>query len=361
MYQTTLKHIVFALCSGGLLAGCTTAQYGVNYNGAQRAAEKARAANMEWRDTNSLLLKAREAAEKKDYETAIKLAKTARSQGEHALGQIKSNEEFLKQVRFYNPDATPEQDMKNLQKFFRWKFPKLTGEDFANGVYSLSKELRENWELIEEFPPYYPAIDRGEALWKAKFKNGKTWKDCFGDVAVAGEYPQWDKASGQVVTLPMAVNRCREKNGEKPFKIGKKGEDMLALTAYIAFESRGKPIHVVVPKDDPRALAAYNAGKKFYFSRRGYLNMACYQCHFTTSGEHLRANILSPALGQTSHFPVYRSKWGDMGSLHRRYQGCNKQVGAKPLKEQSAAYRNLEYFHTYLSNGIPLNGPGARF
>ena len=23
-------------------------------------------------------------------------------------------------------------------------------------------------------------------------------------------------------------------------------------------------------------------------------------------------------------------------------------------------YRNLEYFHTYMSNGIPFNGPGGR-
>jgi sulfur-oxidizing protein SoxA len=108
-------------------------------------------------------------------------------------------------------------------------------------------------------------------------------------------------------------------------------------------------------------LEAYKQGKKFYFSRRGQLNLACYHCHFDNAGKNIRANVLGPALGQTTHWPAYRSKWGDMGSLHRRYKGCNKQVRAKPFDFQSKEYRNLEYFHTFLSNGIPVNGPGSRF
>jgi hypothetical protein len=45
---------------------------------------------------------------------------------------------------------------------------------------------------------------------------------------------------------------------------------------------------------------------------------------------------------------------------HRRFVGCNKQVRAKAFKPQGDEYRNLEYFLTYMSNGIPWNGPGAR-
>jgi sulfur-oxidizing protein SoxA len=51
---------------------------------------------------------------------------------------------------------------------------------------------------------------------------------------------------------------------------------------------------------------------------------------------------------------------GGLGTTHRRYSGCNKQVRAKPFKAQSAEYRALEYFHTYMSNGLVVNGPGAR-
>jgi sulfur-oxidizing protein SoxA len=49
-----------------------------------------------------------------------------------------------------------------------------------------------------------------------------------------------------------------------------------------------------------------------------------------------------------------------MGTLHRRFSGCNKQVRAKPFAPQGEEYRNLEYFMTYMNNGLELNGPGAR-
>jgi L-cysteine S-thiosulfotransferase len=70
--------------------------------------------------------------------------------------------------------------------------------------------------------------------------------------------------------------------------------------------------------------------------------------------------MLSPALGHTTGFPVYRAKWGTVGTLHRRFTGCNKQVRAKPFKAQGKEYSNLEYFLTNMSNGIELNGPSAR-
>jgi hypothetical protein len=38
-----------------------------------------------------------------------------------------------------------------------------------------------------------------------------------------------------------------------------------------------------------------------------------------------------------------------------------RNVGAKPLKEGGEGMNNLEYFHTRMSNGIPMNAPGTRF
>jgi sulfur-oxidizing protein SoxA len=46
--------------------------------------------------------------------------------------------------------------------------------------------------------------------------------------------------------------------------------------------------------------------------------------------------------------------------MHRRFGGCNEQVRAKAFPAQSPEYRNLEYFLTYMSNGLEVNGPGAR-
>lgn len=340
-------------------AGDDAAQFKQALQAVDKAKKEASAAGNEWRDSKKILKSAKEAAESGDYKKALKLANKAKSQYEMAAAQVKANEEELKNTPFYDPDATPDEDLKNIQKLFRDNFPNLSDADFANGFYALDAEMRVNWEGIEEFPPYEPTIEDGEGYWQTAFKNGKTYNDCFARVNMLTDYPRWDKEAGEVETLPVAINKCREANGEKSLKY--KSHEMMALQAYIAFKSRGQPTNVVIPSDDPRALEAYKEGKKFYFSRRGQINMACYHCHFGNAGKKIRGNMLGTALGQTTHWPTYRSKWGGMGSLHRRYKGCNKQVRAKPFDEQSAQYRNLEYFHTFISNGIATNGPGSRF
>ena len=49
-----------------------------------------------------------------------------------------------------------------------------------------------------------------------------------------------------------------------------------------------------------------------------------------------------------------------MISLHQRFFGCVRDVRAKPFELQSVEYRNLEFFLSYMSNGLTINGPGAR-
>jgi L-cysteine S-thiosulfotransferase len=255
--------------------------------------------------------------------------------------------------------ASPEDDRLAFKKFYAKRFPNVATEDYVNGVYSIDKAGRENWEAIEEFPPYEPFIENGREMWEKPFANGKGYKGCFPDgPGIAHKYPSWDKKQGMVMTLALAINQCRKANGEKPLKY-KKGS-INGILSYMAFESRGQITSVVVPDDDPRALEAFEKGKKFYYTRRGQLNFSCASCHLQNSGMNLRAEILGPALGHTTHWPTYRSKWGTVGTLHRRFTGCNKQVRAKPFKAQGEQYRNLEYFLTYISNGLPLNGPGAR-
>ncbi len=250
-------------------------------------------------------------------------------------------------------------DIERFQHYYTKKFPNTPKDDFVNGVYSIDPIGRENWEAIEEFPPYEPFIDEGEEMWSTPFANGKGYKDCFPDgPAQRKNYPHWDKERKMVVTLPLAINECREANGEKPLKY-KKGK-IAALLAYMASESRGQVTNVVVPEDDPQALEAYEKGRQFWFARRGQLNFACAHCHAQNPGRNIRAEVLSPALGHTTHWPVYRSKWGELGTLHRRFSGCNKQVRAKPFKAQGEEYRNLEFFLTAMSNDLAFNGPGAR-
>ena len=254
-------------------------------------------------------------------------------------------------------DSSPAEDLQLYRDYFQKRFPGVALGEFANGVYSIDEVSRQSWEAIEEFPPYEPMIETGEEMWNTPFANGKTYADCFpAGPAQRQHYPHWDDARKQVVTLPLAINECREANGEKPLKY-KKGP-IADLLAYMSYESRGQVTDVKIPNAD--ALAAYNKGKSFYFARRGQLNFSCAQCHMESPGQHVRTDILSPALGHTTGWPVYRSKWGELGTLHRRFGGCNEQVRAKAFEPQSEEYRNLEYFLTHMSNGIEYNGPSAR-
>ena len=255
--------------------------------------------------------------------------------------------------------ATPEQDKAAFQAYFAKRFPSVPFNDYVNGVYSLDKGSREQWEEIEEFPPYELDLSEGETLFNTPFKNGKGYADCFenGGIGIRQNYPYFDTKAGKVKTLEMEINECRQANGEKPYK-WKRGK-IASVSAYMASTSRGKTINIVIP-DDPRALAAYEDGKRHYYAKRGQLNFSCANCHVNGAVQKVRADMLSPGLGHPSHFPVYRSKWGNLGTLHRRYAGCNKQVRAKPFKAQSTEYANLEYFHTFMSNGLTINGPGAR-
>lgn len=255
--------------------------------------------------------------------------------------------------------ADPEEDRLAFQAHFQARFPDVPLADYINGIYALDADARRQWTQIEEFPPYEFAVDNGELLFSQPFANGGTYGECFENqgMGVRQHYPRFEAVRGEVVTLELAINLCRERNGEPPYAYD--SDELIALSAYMAWTSRGNPIDVEIP-DDPRALAAYESGKQFYYSKRGQLNFACADCHVTSAGLYVRADHLSSSLGHPSHFPVYRSKFGKMISLHSRFYGCIRDVRAKPFPEQAIEYRNLEYFLTYMSNGLAVNGPGAR-
>ena len=255
--------------------------------------------------------------------------------------------------------AGPQQDIDAFQMFFKNQFPGVTLAEFGDGIYAIDDVRRDAWMNFEEFPPYEEDVEKGDKMFHTAFANGKGYADCFRNYkkGIRQDYPKWDADRGEVMTLEWAINLCREANGEKPLKY-KKGA-IAQLGAYLTHLSVGNKINVVIP-DDPRALDAYEDGKRFYYSKRGQLNFSCANCHVDSPGKLILANLLSPAVGQTSHFPVYRKKWKSLGTLQRRYGGCNKQVRAKAFKAQGSEYRNLEYFHTAMSNGVPINGPASR-
>jgi sulfur-oxidizing protein SoxA len=264
--------------------------------------------------------------------------------------------------------ASPQDDLKEFRAYYYKKFPGIKLQDYADGIYGISKERRGEWESMEEFPPYEPGVEIGKQLFE-KYNVGKCFKN--GGIGIRQNYPWFNTKTGEVHTLEADIMQCLKKNGVdvKAEKIGFKKGKLAAISAYMGYTSRGKKLNVVIPNDE-RALAIYNRGKHHFYAKRGQLNMACADCHMYNSGMLARSNLLSPALGHVSHFPVYRKKWesspggnpalAGFGTLQRRYGGCNKQVRAKPFKAQGEEYTALEFFESYISNGIMVNAPGVR-
>lgn len=250
------------------------------------------------------------------------------------------------------------QDIQEFRDFYTNKFPNIDINEFKDGVYAIDEKSREQWLEIEEFAPYEISVEDGEEAFGQNFANGKSYIDCFPNVedGIRQNYPYFDTQTNQVITVELAINQCRVVNGEVPLAFGK--GKLADISGYISFSSREKTLNIKVPNE--QAYESYMAGKKFFYSKRGQLNFACADCHLQIAGSMLRADILGPALGHPTGMPVYRSKWGELGTLHARYAECNKNVRAKPLELQGESYRNLEYFQTIMSQGMQVNGPSSR-
>ena len=252
----------------------------------------------------------------------------------------------------FNVLATPEQDRQALIKYYTQKYPNVKIDDYVYGALAFDADSKAQYDSIMEFPPYESVVESGRKMWETPFKNGKRYADCFpnGGKQIAGNYPMFDEAKGKVVTLQDALNNCRVANGEEAFKLNDM-KTMGTLTSYMRTLSDGMLMNVKV--EGPKAMAAYENGKKTFYSRKGQLNFACANCHVQNGGNRLRSELISPVIGHAVHWPVFRG--GDnLVTLQQRYEGCFKQVRAVPPPQGGETMNNLEYFHSSLSNGLPL-------
>ncbi|NWG87955.1 MAG: sulfur oxidation c-type cytochrome SoxA [Hydrogenophilaceae bacterium] len=248
--------------------------------------------------------------------------------------------------------AGPEEDRKAAINYYKNKFPDVKFEDYIYGALALDADSKAQYDSIMEFPPYVEVIDNGKKMWETPFKNGKKYADCFpnGGKNAAAMYPMFDDKKGQVVIFDEALNDCRVANGEAPYKIDD-AKTMGVLLAYARTLSDGAKVNVKV--NGPAALAAYEDGKHTFYSRAGQLNFSCANCHQQSAGVRLRSELLSPHLGHTTHWPVFRG--GDnLVTLQVRYKGCHNTVRHVPDAPGSTRYKNLEYFESYISNGLEM-------
>ena len=102
----------------------------------------------------------------------------------------------------------------------------------------------------------------------------------------------------------------------------------------------------------------FEAGRTFYETRQGQLNLACGQCHADNAGKRLRGDVISQ--GQTDGWPAYRLEWQTMGSLHRRLRACSLGVRADVLDYGAPEYLALELYLAWRGEGLPIDSPGVR-
>lgn len=204
------------------------------------------------------------------------------------------------------------------------------------------------------------AVDRGRELWsKAEGRDGRSCASCHGGDGtslrgVAATYPRFDAARGGLVNLEMRINAERTGRMGAP-AFAYESEDLLALTAFVAFQSRGLPMS---PEIGGPAAPFFEAGQQFFMQRRGQLDLACANCHEALVGARLRGDTISQ--GQINGFPIYRLQWRTMASRHRLFEWCNTSVRAEPYALGSEEYLSLELYLAWRGRGLPIEAPGVR-
>ncbi len=208
--------------------------------------------------------------------------------------------------------------------------------------------------------PAFLLVDQGEAAWsEVDGEAGKSCATCHGDdessvKTVASTYPVYKESAGKLVNIEQQINACRTGNMQaKAYKW--ESPAMLAMTSYVKSQGRDEVVNVKIDGD---AAPFFEKGKEFYYARRGQLDMSCAHCHEDNYGNNVRADLLSQ--GQSNGFPTYRMKWQGVGSLHRRFRGCNKNIRGTSLAYGHDDYVNLELYLAWRGQGLPVEGPSVR-
>jgi sulfur-oxidizing protein SoxA len=200
----------------------------------------------------------------------------------------------------------------------------------------------------------------GEALWKRKAgATGKACADCHNDArtsvkGVAARYPAFDKTLGRPVNLEQRINLCRARHQEAT-PLPYESRDLLALTAFVAQQSRGVAIEAGA---DPQLEPFITRGRDLFMQRRGQLNLACTNCHDDNWDKRLAGSVITQAL--PTGYPLYRLEWQSLGSLQRRLRNCMIGTRAQPYDYGAPELVELELYLMSRAKEMPIETPAVR-
>ena len=228
-----------------------------------------------------------------------------------------------------------------------------------SGYEMMSRETQKIQDDDATNPGMLWVLD-GEALWGKKSGSAdKSCADCHGDAAksmkgVAARYPAFDPARGRPLSLEQRMNACRvDRQKAAPFAY--ESNELLALSAYVARQSRGLPI---APKIDAKTKPFLEAGRETFHRRQGQLNLSCSLCHDDNWGKKLAGSIIPQA--HPTGYPIYRLEWQTLGSLGRRLRNCVFGIRAQVPDFGSEELVDLELYLMWRARGMKLEAPGVR-
>jgi sulfur-oxidizing protein SoxA len=201
-------------------------------------------------------------------------------------------------------------------------------------------------------------VQLGRQLWsKPAGAADKSCADChaMADMkGVAVRYPAMPKDGERPIDLEGRIGLCRTANQQaEPF--ARESRDLLALTAFVANQSRGMAI---TPPDDPRLVPFRERGAAIWRQRQGQLNLSCAICHDDNAGKKL-AGVTIPEAHPTG-YPLYRLEWQALGSLKRRLRNCLIGIRAEAYPSDAVEYVALEIYLMDRAKGMVFESPGVR-
>jgi L-cysteine S-thiosulfotransferase len=203
-------------------------------------------------------------------------------------------------------------------------------------------------------------VQDGERLFgEAPGATSKSCAGCHGDGAAsmpgaATRYPAIDAKTGALLNLEGRINTCRTRH-QGMTALPYESKELISLTAFLTHKSRGLPKQVAI---DGPAAPHLEAGRAFFSTRQGQLNVSCAQCHNDNVGQKLRGDTISQ--GQITGWPGYRLEWQTTGSLHRRLRACSLGVRADILDYGAPEYVALELYLAWRGGSLPIEAPGVR-
>jgi sulfur-oxidizing protein SoxA len=201
---------------------------------------------------------------------------------------------------------------------------------------------------------------QGEQLWQQpQGRADIACAGCHGDAVqtmrgVAARYPAYEEATGRPIDLAGRVNSCRATR-QKAEPLAPESEALLALTAYVAHQSRGMPI---TPASDARLTPFRDNGQRLFQNRIGQLDLSCAACHDGNWGKRLGGSVIPQA--HPTGYPLYRLEWQAVGSLQRRLRNCMIGVRAEPFAFGAPELIDLELYLMERARGLAIETPAVR-